>query len=365
VTYKPTVAAMMIGSTLCALFATANGFPPPGAPPLGSGAEAWQPRTHIGGDMPSLGGATAWLNSAPLTPADLRGKVVLVEFWTYSCINWRRESPYVRAWATKYRDRGLVVIGVHAPEFKFEEDIDNVRRAAADIGIGYPIAVDSHLAIWRAFGNEYWPALYFIDTKGRIRDVHFGEGDYERNERVLQRLLSEADGGPAGPLVTAPPGAGAEAPPDLDDLRSAENYTGYARRSHLDSVGAVANEARRYAAPAQLRVDHWGLIGDWTLHEESATLDRPGGRIAYGFHARDLHLVMGPGASGHAVRFRVTIDGRAPGRAHGVDTDEEGRGTIGASKMYQLIRQPGPITDRRFEIEFLDPGLEVYSFTFG
>jgi thiol-disulfide isomerase/thioredoxin len=289
---------------------------------------------------------------------------VLVDFWTYSCINWRREFPYVRAWAAKYKDRGLVVVGVHSPEFTFERNLDNVRSAVKTIGVTYPVAVDSGHAIWRAFGNAYWPALYFIDVNGRIRDSHFGEGDYDKSERTIQRLLGET--GPRTPeleLVT-PAASGAEAPADWANLKSPETYTGYARSANLASAGAAADRRRTYDAPARLRLNQWALAGDWTLREEAAVLEKEGGRIAFCFHARDLHLVMGPGTGG-PMSFRITIDGRAPGADHGVDVDAQGRGTLDVPRMYQLVRMSPPIGDRRFEIEFEQPGVEVFSFTFG
>lgn len=326
---------------------------------------AWQGGSLLKDATPSLEGATAWLNSPALTPADLRGKVVLVDFWTYSCINWRREFPYVRAWAAKYRSRGLVVIGVHSPEFSFEKDIDNVKRAAKEIGVDYPVALDSDFAIWRAFGNSYWPALYFIDAKGRVRHHHFGEGDYEQSEKLIQQMLSEAGALDIAPDLVVPPLSGAELAADWTNLKSPENYVGYGRTSNLASAAPALDQPASYEAPARLKLNQWALAGEWTLREEAAVLNKAGGRIAYGFHARDLNLVMGPGAPGRPVKFRVLIDGRPPGPAAGADVDEQGRGSVSAPRMYQLIRQPEPIRDRRFEIEFLDPGAEVFSFTFG
>ncbi len=370
---KPTFAAVALASAVCASFVTAtnagNESPsPPTVQAVRRGVSelvAWQRGLPAEGELPSLDGATAWLNSPPLTAAGLRGKVVLIEFWTYSCINWRRESPFVRAWAAKYRDRGLVVIGVHSPEFEFEKNIDNVRRAAREIGVLHAIAVDGNHTIWRAFGNAYWPALYFVDAHGRIRHHHFGEGDYDESEKVIQQLLLEAGAAGVEPAGGVSAGTGAEAPPDWANLRSGENYVGYVRTENLDSAGAVRDQARSYAAPARLRLNHWALDGDWTLRAQAAASNRPGSRIAYSFHARDLHLVMGPAIPGRPVRFRVSIDGQLPGPAHGADTDAQGRGTVTEPRMFQLIRQSGAINDRRFEIEFLDPGAEVYSFTFG
>ncbi len=311
----------------------------------------------VEGEMPSLGGATGWLNSEPLTAAGLRGKVVLIDFWTYTCINWLRTLPYVRAWAEKYKDQGLVVIGVHTPEFAFEKNLDNVRRAAKDMKVDYPIAIDSDYAIWRAFKNQYWPALYFVDAQGRIRHHHFGEGEYEQSERVIQQLLAEAGSDGIGHELVSVDGRGVEAAADWGNLRSPENYVGYERTENFASPGGAALDKRRvYAAPAQLRLNQWALSGDWTMTKQAAVLNKANGRIAYRFHARDLHLVMGPAARGTSVRFRVLIDGQPPGAAHGIDVDEQGNGTVAEQRLYQLIRQPKPIADRQFEIEFLDAG---------
>jgi thiol-disulfide isomerase/thioredoxin len=316
-------------------------------------------------ELASLARANEWLNSPPLTPQALRGKVVLIDFWTYTCINWRRTLPYVRAWAEKYRDQGLVVIGVHAPEFSFEKNIDNVRWATKDMRVDYPVAVDNEHVIWRAFENQVWPALYFIDAQGRVRHHQFGEGAYEQSEMIIQKLLAEAGNGGIDrkPVSVSP--RGAEAAADWDSLTSSENYVGYQRTQNFGSPGgAVLNEPRTYELPAQLRLDQWALSGDWTVKNEATVLNKPNGRMAYRFHARDLHLVMGP-AAGAPVRFRVLIDGRPPGPAHGTDVDEQGEGTVTEQRMYQLIRQPKPIVDRQFEIEFLGPGVEAFAFTFG
>jgi thiol-disulfide isomerase/thioredoxin len=320
----------------------------------------------IEGEFPSLSGATGWLNSPPLTAAGLRGKVVLVDIWTYTCINWLRTLPYVRAWAEKYKDHGLVVIGVHTPEFAFEKNVDNVRRAAKDMRVDYPIAIDSDYAIWRAFKNNYWPALYIVDAQGRIRHHHFGEGEYEQAEMVIQQLLSEAEARDvARDLVSVDP-RGAEAAADWGNLKSPENYVGYGRTENFASPGgAVLDKPRVYAAPVQLKLNHWALSGDWAMQKQATVLNKPNGRIAYRFHARDLHLVMGPAVPGTSVRFRVFIDGKPPGAAHGVDIDDQGNGTVTEQRMYQLIRQQNPIADRQFEIEFLDPGVEAFAFTFG
>jgi len=320
----------------------------------------------IEGELPSFSGATAWLNSPPLSAAGLRGKVVLIDFWTYTCINWLRTLPYVRAWADKYRDHGVVVIGVHTPEFSFEHDIENVRRAAKDMRIEYPIAIDNDYAIWSAFNNHYWPALYLVDAQGRIRYHQFGEGAYEQSEMILQQLLAEAGiGGIAHELVSVD-AQGAEAAADWGDLRSPENYVGDARTENFASPGgAVLDQPRVYAAPARFSLNHWALAGDWTVESEATVLNKANGRIVYRFHARDLHLVMGPAERGTPVRFRVFIDGQAPGAAHGIDVDELGNGTATEQRLYQLIRQPKPIADRQFEIEFLDAGMEAFAFTFG
>jgi thiol-disulfide isomerase/thioredoxin len=320
----------------------------------------------VEGELPSFGGATGWLNSEPLTPAGLRGNVVLVDFWTYTCINWLRSLPYVRAWAEKYRDRGLVTIGVHTPEFAFEKEVDNVRRAAKEMRVDYPIALDNDYAIWRAFGNHYWPALYFVDARGQIRHHHFGEGEYEQSELIVQQLLAETGVGGFGPELVSVDARGAEAAPDWGNLQSPENYVGYERTEHFASPGGVRPDRRRvYEAPAQLSLNHWGLSGDWTVARHGALLHEAGGGIAYRFHARDLHLVMGPEVRGDTVPFRVLIDGEPPGAAHGSDVDDQGAGTVSEERLYQLIRQPGSVADRTFEITFLDRGAQAYVFTFG
>jgi thiol-disulfide isomerase/thioredoxin len=327
---------------------------------------ATAPHLSVEGEMPSLDRATTWLNSPPLTTASLRGKVVLVSFWTYTCINWRRTLPYVRAWASKYADDGLVVIGVHSPEFSFEKDLDNVRRAATDLAVRYPVAVDSDHALWQAFANQYWPTLYFVDVQGRIRHHHFGEGEYERSEVTIQQLLLEAGARRIHRELVSPDARGAEAAPDWASLKSPENYLGYLRTENFASIGGAAPDERRvYAIPAHLMLNHWGLAGDWTVGKEAVVLNQSRGRIAYRFHARDLHLVMGPAVRGRSLPFRVLVDGRPPGAAHGTDVDARGQGTLTEPRMYQLIRQPKPIGDRQFEIEFLDPGAEAFAFTFG
>ena len=319
----------------------------------------------VEGTLPSLSGATGWLNSSALSAADLKGKVVLIDFWTYSCINCLREIPYVRAWADKYRDQGLVVIGVHAPEFAFEKNVDNVKKAVADLKIDYPVAIDDDYAIWRAFNNEYWPALYFIDAEGHIRHHHFGEGDYDGSERVIKQLLAEA-GRTAlpGGLVTVS-ASGAEAAPDMSDARSPETYIGYERAEHFASPGGVTQDAPKSYEVGSLRLNEWGLSGNWTVGAERAVLDAADGAISFRFHARDLHLVLGPAQGGKPVRFRVTIDGAAPGNDHGADADAEGRGTVTEHRLYQLIRQTGEIGDHTFEIQFQDSEVQAYAFTFG
>jgi thiol-disulfide isomerase/thioredoxin len=323
-------------------------------------------RLPIEGELPALRGATAWLNTEPLTTTGLHGRVVLVDFWTYSCINWRRSLPYVRAWAERYKEHGLVVVGVHTPEFAFERNLDNVRLAAKTAAIDYPVALDNDYAIWRAFNNEYWPALYFIDEKGRIRHHKFGEGDYDQSEMVIQQLLGEAGASGFGAGLASINAAGAEAAADWLDLRSSENYLGYERTENFASRGGlVMNKPHVYVSPAELKVNHWALAGDWTAEKQSIRLNAVEGHIAYQFHARDLHLVMGQEAQGKPVRFRALIDGQIPSDSRGSDVDERGYGTVVEPRMYHLIRQSKPIVDRRFEIEFLDPGVEAYDFTFG
>ncbi len=321
------------------------------------------PALPIEGAIPSLAGATAWLNSPPLTAEALKGKVVLIDFWTYSCINCLRAIPYVRAWAEKYKDQGLVVIGVHAPEFAFERNIDNVKQAVADLKITYPVAIDNDYAIWRAFDNHYWPAHYFIDATGKIRHHHFGEGDYAESEKVIQQLLAEAgqQGIPSKQMSVQ--ATGAEAPSDENDVGSPETYIGYERAAGFVSR-AVQDTAHVYA-PGAPRLNEWGLSGNWTVGNERAVLDAADGAIVYRFHARDLHLVLGPSEAGKKVRFQVTIDGAAPGANHGADTDADGNGVVDSDRLYQLVRQAGPVTDHNFEIKFLDPGVAAYAFTFG
>jgi cytochrome c biogenesis protein CcdA/thiol-disulfide isomerase/thioredoxin len=336
-------------------------------------AEQAQP-LPVEGQLPSLSGVVQWLNSPPLTAQGLRGKVVVIDFWTYSCINCLRALPYVQAWAQKYRDQGLVVIGVHAPEFAFERNADNVKKAVHDLGIDYPVAIDNNYAIWRAFGNQYWPAHYFIDAEGRIRDHHFGEGEYAQSEQVIQQLLKEA--GHSG-VATATQGAtiaanndavaqGVKMSADNTDMLSPETYIGYERAENFASAGGESpDKAHTYAAPARLSLNDWGLAGDWKVGAEHATLGAADGRIVYRFHARDLHLVLGPAANGKPVRFRVSIDGAEPGKDHGTDVATDGTGTVTEQRLYQLVRQTSDVKDHTFAIEFLDPGVEAYAFTFG
>src|ERR1700689_1594696 len=319
----------------------------------------------IEGELPSFGKGAEWLNSPPLTAANLRGKAVVVEFWTYSCINWLRTLPYVRAWAAKYQDQGLVVIGVHTPEFNFEKNVDNVRRAVKDMKIDYPVVIDSDYAIWNRFNNNYWPALYFIDAEGHIRHHQYGEGDYGESEVVIQQLLAAAGDRNVPRGLASVDGRGVEAAPDLDDLKSAENYVGYERTANFASPGGPLPEKPHvYAVPARLALNHWALAGDWTMGRQATAPNKAGGRIVYRFYARDLHLVMGATAPGGSVRYRVLIDGKPPGASHGLDVDSQGNGTVTGPRLYQLIRQPKPIVERQFEIEFLDPGVQVFSFTF-
>lgn len=319
----------------------------------------------VEGTAPALDGAVEWLNSPPLTAEQLRGKVVLVDFWTYSCINCIRTTPYVRAWWDKYKDQGLVVIGVHAPEFAFEKKVDNVKQAVGDFKITYPVAIDNDYRIWRAFDNSYWPAHYLIDAKGKIRYHHFGEGSYGETEKAIQDLLREAGSDTASKGMVKPDARGAEAGPDLAHIGSGETYVGYSQATGFASPQRLGRDASRDYTVGNPHLNEWSLAGTWTVGAEKATLDRPGGAIAYRFSARDLHLVLGPGGNGKPIRFRVTIDGKAPGTSHGSDTDAEGNGTIGSTRLYQLVRQAGDVEARDFRIQFLDPGVDAYAFTFG
>ena len=311
------------------------------------------------GHIPPLEGATGWLNSEPLDPVELRGHVVLVNFWTLTCINWLRQEPYVRAWSQAYRDDGLIVVGVHTPEFTFEHDIGGVRRATEERAIDYPVALDNGYEVWSAFANHYWPALYFVDQDGVIRDQHFGEGRYEQSERVIQRLLDiERD-----PVSVE--GLGVEAEADWKHLRTPETYLGYERGERFASPTATAfDERRAYEVPEPLRSNHWGLVGGWTIGRESAVLARAGGSIAYRFDTRDAHVVLAPGAR-DPIPFRVLVDGEAPGPSHGADVDEDGNGLLGDGRLYQVVRERDRVRERTLEITFLEPGAEAYAFTFG
>jgi len=323
-------------------------------------------RLAVADELSSLGSATAWINSPPLSEASLKGKVVLVQFWTFTCINWLRTLPYVRAWAGKYRKAGLVVIGVHAPEFVFERNLDNVRRSTMEMSVDYPVAVDNDYAIWRAFNNRYWPALYLLDAKAQVRHHRFGEGGYAETEGMVQQLLIEGGARDVDRQLTPVQGRGIEADADWADLRSAENYVGAERTENFASPGGVVpDRSRTYALPSSLSLNHWALAGDWTAQRDRIVLNQPNGRIAYRFHGRDLHLVMGPPMAARPVRYRVFLDGQPATAAHGIDVDEHGSGTTTEQRMHQLIRQPKPIIDRTFEIEFLDKGVEAFSFTFG
>jgi thiol-disulfide isomerase/thioredoxin len=318
------------------------------------------------GMIPSLSTATTWLNSGPIGPDQLRGKVVLIDFWTYTCINWRRTVPYLRAWAERYGKSGLLLVGVHSPEFAFEHDLDNVRQSVKEMGVAYPVAVDNDFSIWRAFANEFWPALYVFDSRGRLRHQVFGEEGYEETDRVIRKLLEEAGHRDPDDKATVVDARGFEKPADWKNLRSGENYVGLRRTENFASPGGIKPGASQtYAVPARLGLNAWALSGTWTISNDRAVVGAPGGRIAYRFHARDLHLVMAPETRGKEIRFRVLLDGKPPGASHGLDVDQEGVGALREQRMYQLIRQPGPIADHLFEIEFLEPGAAAFSFTFG
>ena len=320
----------------------------------------------IEGRFPDLDGATAWLNTAPLTPAGLRGKVVAVQFCTFSCINWLRTVPYVRAWAEKYRDDGLVVLGVHSPEFPFEHDLGKIRSALDQMGVGYPVAVDNGFAVWRAFDNAYWPALYLVDAVGRIRHHHFGEEEYEPSERAIQRLLAESGRADVDDDLVAVEPDGVYLGADWERLGSPETYVGYARATGFASPGGlVPDRSEVYREPSRLQLNNWALFGDWTVEEQIATLNEPGGRIVHRFRARDVNLVLGSRSGSGRTRFLVTVDGKPPQGSHGLDVDEQGAGTVVEERLYQLIRQDGPITERTFEITFANVGAQAYVFTFG
>jgi thiol-disulfide isomerase/thioredoxin len=333
---------------------------------FGAWRHAGPPLLRTEGHLPGFDAATGWLNSPPLTTSNLRGKVVLVDFWTYTCINWLRTLAYVRAWAEKYDDRGLVVVGVHTPEFPFERDVDNVREAAKAMNVDYPIALDSEYGVWRAFNNMYWPAVYIADADGTIRHHQFGEGGYEECESVIQQLLREAGHDDIGDDLVSLVPDGLEAQADWANLESPETYLGYEQGQNFASPGGVAlDEPRTYDVPDSLRLNTWALGGDWTVKGGASVLNRADGRIAFRFHARDVHLVMGPPERGASVPFRVLVDGEPPRDAHGLDVDEQGNGTVHQQRLYQLVRERGSISDRTFEITFAGPGVEAYVFTFG
>jgi thiol-disulfide isomerase/thioredoxin len=320
----------------------------------------------VEGTMPSLSGAVDWLNSPPLKADDLRGKVVIVNFWTYSCINCLRTLPYLKAWSKRYHDQGLVVVGVHAPEFAFEHSIGNVKRAASDLGVDYPVAIDNNYAIWQAFGNQYWPAFYVIDAQGRIRYHHFGEGEYDKSEQAVRELLSEAGHSKLPSAIGAAGASGSQAASDPQDLLSTETYVGYQQAQGFASVeGVLPDEIRTYTSPATMSLNNWSLGGQWKIGADRAQLATAPGKIVYRFHARDLHLVLGPASDRKPIRFRVTVDGAAPGASHGEDVAADGSGVVDRERLYQLVRQVGPVRDRTFSVEFLDPGASAYSFTFG
>lgn len=319
----------------------------------------------VEGQMAGFNGATTWLNSAPLSPVQLRGKVVLVDFWTYSCINCIRTVPYIRAWAAKYRDQGLVVVGVHTPEFKFEEDLVNINAAVGRFRIDYPVAVDSNQKIWEAWGNRFWPALYLVDANGKIRYHQFGEGSYDKMERSIQSLLAEARPGVVDGTLVNPAANDEQMAPDLASLGSEETYVGYLKASNFHSTPRLREDRPQTYSVDQLGLNQWGLSGQWVVGPESAVPDQPGAGLAYQFSARDLHLVMGPGTPGSKVRIKVMLDGHAPGADHGADVDADGNGVIDATRLYQLVRQTGRVRPRRFEVRFLDKGAEAFAFTFG
>ncbi|MFZ1100924.1 MAG: cytochrome c biogenesis protein CcdA [Steroidobacteraceae bacterium] len=358
-------AMAMQGAMTGAMSGAMHGDPPDG-PMMMAATTAPAAGPPVEGELPSLSGAVAWLNSPPLTPQALRGKVVVIDFWTYSCINCLRSLPYVKSWYQRYRDQGLVVIGVHSPEFAFEKDLGNVTRAVHDLGITYPVAVDSNYAIWQAFNNQYWPAHYFIDAQGRIRGHHFGEGDYAESEQLIRELLREAGAQQLAAAGAAPAGSGAEAPPDEADIGSPETYIGYERAENFASPGGVVRDASEgYSAPSRLALNQWALTGPWRVQGERAVAMESGAGIVFRFRARDLHLVLGAADPRRPVRFRVTLDGQAPGADHGADVGADGTGSVGEQRLYQLLRLSHPGAEHTFAIEFLAPGVQAYSFTFG
>lgn len=357
------VATAPAGTAMMSAAQPAQGESAGGAMMAAKGASG-APRVE--GEMPGLSGATGWLNSKPLTTGELRGKVVVVDFWTYSCINCLRAMPYINAWYRHYKDSGLVIIGVHSPEFAFEKDTDNVRQAVQKFSIAYPVALDSNLAIWKAFNNRFWPAHYFIDAQGRIRGHHFGEGKYARSERIIRQLLTEAGATELPDPLDDAAGEGVAAPSDTANVASPETYLGFDRAENFSSPGGfVRSEARQYALPAKLSLNQWALSGRWKVGAERSVLAEAPGRVVFRFRARDLHLVLGPGADRKPVRFRVLLDGKPPAGDAGMDVDAQGNGVVREQRLYQLIRQKGGVQEHEFTIEFLDPAVEAYSFTFG
>jgi thiol-disulfide isomerase/thioredoxin len=359
-------AAMTIGSARAGLFGRlrAAGASASSAAALAESSVV-EANQRAARELAAIGKAAEWINSPRLVPSTVSGKVVLVDFWTYTCINWLRTLPYVRAWAQKYR-QGLVVIGVHTPEFPFEHNIENVRRAVQQMRIEYPIVIDNDYSIWRAFDNQYWPALYLLDSRGRVQQHQFGEGEYQTSERAMQRLLKEAGFNGGGDGIVSVDGSGFEAAADWTNLKSPESYLGYARMQNFASPDAAKfDQVRTYRAPSRLALNRWSVAGDWTIGRQATVLNKTPGQILYRFHARDVHLVMGPSSPAKPIRFRVSLDGQPPGAAHGLDVDEGGNGTVSEQRLYQLVRQPKPIVDRQFAIEFLDPAVEAFSFTFG
>jgi thiol-disulfide isomerase/thioredoxin len=355
---------LLAAATVGALFA--NMSPVAAVEPSNAAGTEYRSGLPFLGALPSLSGATTWLNSSPLKTEQLRGKVVLVNFWTYSCIYCIRTFPHMRVWAEKYRGQGLVVIGVHTPEFGFEKENSNINKAVQRFQIDYPVAVDSERRLWNSFRNNAWPAFYIADAKGQVRARLAGEGNYEKTERVIQSLLAEAGKREAlGLLMTPPQGSGEQAAPDLAHLRSDETYVGYAQASNYASGSGLKRDVAHDYALVAPDLNRWSLAGNWTVGAERANLNEAGGRIVYRFSARDLHLVLRPGADGNPVRFQVKIDGRAPGKNHGSDTDEQGNGVVTASRLYQLVRQSGAPRECTFEIRFLDAGVGVFAFTFG
>ncbi len=358
ISYRQKLRLSLIAELAVALCCTVTDLPE---------SRAQEPPSIIGSSpLSSLSGATGWINSTPLIAKQLKGKVVLIDFWDYSCINCIRAIPYIRAWADKYKDSGLVVIGVHTPEFDIEKLTPNVQKAVNKFDITYPVVVDSNYGIWNAFHNQYWPAHYFIDVKGKVRYEHFGEGEYDQSERWIQELLKEANAKSMPASSVNVYAQGVQAAADMNDVRSPETYIGYARAEHFVSPGGIKRDTEQlYTEPNHLGLNEWGLAGKWLDHRQVAVLRSAGGKIVFRFHARDLHLVLGPSADGKPIHFRVTIDGQAPGENHGVDTDAQGNGIVMEHRLYQLVRQKGSIADHTFVIEFREPGVQAFSFTFG